>query len=206
MAYDLRRRGYDVTALNEDDPGFKAPTNSDIESWYQNGKLTSHHISDAARSSGKVSTQDETRRLFDELASQGDGASGFVTAMFQNPVFKDMYSGHAMAYQVINGEAYIIDTQNGKVMNSNDFANSDYGKRVCWGLADEKQERTALGRDYCVNYMRTDNLQPSSGTAQRVKNVDGSSTIVKADDERNLHFGESSPELVGREEIERKSK
>ena len=202
LAYDLRRRGYDVTALNENDSGFDAPDLEEIETWYEGGKMSAFSLKYEneyrVSSNGKLDNETqaiETERLFNELASQGEGASGFFTAFFRSPY--GGYTGHAMAYQVINNEAYIIDTQNGMVLNSNEFADSSYGKQIMWG--------TGNG-DPWVYYMRTDNLQPSAGTALRVKNADGSPTIARADNEMALQFGESEPELVDKEEVTRKSK
>ena len=205
LAYDLRRRGYNVTALNENDSGFDAPDLEEIETWYEGGKMSPFSLTSESRDSSrsyldsgrldKKSQDRETERLFNELASQGEGASGFFTAFFRSPY--GGYTGHAMAYQVINDEAYIIDTQNGRVLNSNEFADSDYGKQIIWGTN---------GSEPWVYYMRTDNLQPSEGTARRVKNVDGSPTIARADNEMKLEFGESEPELVEKEEVTRKSK
>lgn len=199
LAYDMRRRGYDVTAISEKNPNYKSPNNDDIETWYEGGKLNTFHISDEDRNSGNTSSRVQTKKLFEELASNGEGSSGFLTMHWSDG------GGHAVAWQVINGEAYVIDTQVNKMVTADEFASDpQYGGRVQWGLKNKEKEYAEGGRDYCVNYMRTDNLRPSEKTAVLVSNV-GKSEYDEKNDESKLSFGESKPELVDKEEVRRKS-
>lgn len=198
LAYDMRRRGYDVSAISENDPNFEDAYTNTIESWYKGGKLTSHKVNPLS-STGKVDAKEETKRLFNELSSQGDGASGFITLSYSEK--SGMSGGHAMAYQVIDGEAYVLDTQANKAYTADEFA-STYAKVCNWGLA--SGDTSGDSKYYYVNYMRTDNLQPNPVVESKVKNVGESNSIHQYnsnDDPANLGFGDKAPELVSKEEV-----
>ena len=72
-----------------------------------------------------------------------------------------------MAYQVIDGQAYVIDTQSKKVYTEQNFSN-EVAPRCKWAY---NNDPNGYLDEFCVCYMRTDNLQPTSKVANIVKNA-----------------------------------
>lgn len=171
LAYDLRRRGYDVTAISENDKAFEDVYADTIRGWYKGGdKAYTHHRAEVKNNA--VDSTEETSKLYKELSSQGTGASGFVMCTWKTG------GAHAMAYQVIDGEAVIIDTQRQVVYDERTFA-KEVAKNCVWAYSGPQDD---YWDDYLVSYMRTDNLEPSKNVASKVKNVDGSSKHSYRDD------------------------
>lgn len=107
-AYDLRRRGYDVTAAKTE-AGFST---SQIKKWYPNAKVKTISGRDEY---GRYSTERQTKKVISELTKQGDGARGNIMV-----IWKGTGGGHSMAYEVRNGKLNIIDGQTGKAYSKAD--------------------------------------------------------------------------------------
>lgn len=116
--YDLRRRGYDVEALDR----FGKQSHGGMVPWQQedlyegNGEYASGNFVKPREleevpplESGVYGRLEATERncvrIFDELASYGDGARGAATMYWEGG------GGHSMAWEVRDGKALIIDTQ-----------------------------------------------------------------------------------------------
>ena len=124
VAYDMRRRGYDVKAAKR-----FGTLASDVEKMYKGGKLQT--FSPSKRSSKNTS------KLYSELGKLGDGARGVVDVGWGKSGGR-----HMMNFEVINGQAYIIDSQSGTKYPKGYF------------------ERINDSIDWSgVQYMRTDNLE-----------------------------------------------
>lgn len=116
LSYDLRRRGYDVAAGN----ATKGYNYLDLQHWYPGVKGTTvgRFNSDSMRKNAmanqfgiesKENRQKYIASSIDAIKKTGEGARGtlFVT-------WKGSTNGHALAYEVRNGEVHIYDCQNGK--------------------------------------------------------------------------------------------
>lgn len=101
--YDLRQRGYDVTA-QMDSIGY---TFGDLKRWYPNAEMKRNSRFDE---SGRVMKQNEyVQKTIKSLLDQGDGARGNLMAYFP------MGGGHSVVYEVKNGQLLIKDGQANKV-------------------------------------------------------------------------------------------
>lgn len=89
MAYDMRRRGYEVRAKKIN----FGLLNSDMQKYYKDSVY-----------SGDM----RPRHALDALKSEPDGSRGAVTVKWT------MGGGHSMGYEVHNGEVTIIDSQSSK--------------------------------------------------------------------------------------------
>jgi hypothetical protein len=93
--YDLRRRGYDVTA-EEVRSGYQT---GDVKRWYPDAEI--HKVKN-------YSTVDELINNTEKaISKQGDGARGNIMVTWQQG------GGHSMAYEVENGKVVIYDCQTG---------------------------------------------------------------------------------------------
>lgn len=111
IAYDLRRRGYDVKAIPNDD----GISSFDIPNLYKQKDGTKRDLSYVITSENKTSSG-YTHDLFDQLAKTGNGASGAVSVKWHNG------GGHSLAYQVVKGKAYILDCQTNTIYDEQDFS------------------------------------------------------------------------------------
>lgn len=109
-AYDLRRRGYEVTAKKAS-YGYLT---EEIKAWYPNAKINTVN---GVNEKGKPSTKAMITTLTNELVKQGNGARGNL--MIQ---WRGMRGGHSVAYEISNGKVQIVDAQIGKIYdNPNKF-------------------------------------------------------------------------------------
>lgn len=100
--YDIRRRGYDVTAQK----AAVGYSNEDIKKWYKNAKVKQ------VQSTGPASLIRNTKQ---ELVSQGEGARGNLMVHWSGA-----NSGHSMAYEVHDGKVVIYDAQSNEVIKNPD--------------------------------------------------------------------------------------
>ncbi len=114
VAYDLRRRGYDVTALPtyEGDtlPETRIRGNVHWGRWqgaFQNAKP----VSVKAKTSEKVVKNIESR-----MKSYGDGARGVISI-----VYKNSSKGHVFNVEQRKGKTYFVDAQSGKRLWAKNF-------------------------------------------------------------------------------------
>lgn len=144
IAYDLRRRGYDVQAIASMD-GIGSVSNLYAP---PKGETLKRRDSKLDTTEDKTS-KEYTADLFKALAQTGDDASGEVGVSWNGG------GGHSMAYQVVDGKAYILDCQTNTIYDEEDFANK-YGDDVRWKdyWADTSHTRTTG-----PTYIRLDDLE-----------------------------------------------
>ena len=107
--YDLRRRGFDVTA-NKASIGY---WQDDVSKWYPKAKLESHS---SVGPKGKYSNKTMRENVRKNLAKQGPGARGNIMVKWSKS-----YGGHSMVYEVgKNGRVRILDGQSGKIYSNPD--------------------------------------------------------------------------------------
>lgn len=146
IAYDLRRRGYDVAAVDEDTYHKSGGTLNDLLDCYDNAKLIDQ--SDIARKyniSKESLSEHPTKELVScmekEMLSGGEGARGnFLTVW-------SLGGGHSISWEVENGEIVYRDCQNGEKVDIDKWL----------GMSDE------------FYYFRTDNLTPNERIADYVQ-------------------------------------
>lgn len=101
--YDLRKRGYDVTA-QKDSVGY---TFSDLKRWYPDAKLEKNSRYDE---NGRSLKQKEyVQKSIKNLLKQGDGAHGNMMMFF------NYGGGHSIFYEVKNGQVVFKDGQTNTV-------------------------------------------------------------------------------------------
>ena len=100
--YDIRRRGYDVTAQK----AAVGYSDDDIKKWYKNAKVKQ------VQSTGPASLIRNTKQ---ELVAQGEGARGNLMVQWSGA-----NSGHSMAYEIHDGKVVIYDAQSNEVIKNPD--------------------------------------------------------------------------------------
>lgn len=146
IAYDLRRRGYNVAAVDEDTYHKSGGTLNDLLDCYDNAKLIDQ--SDIARKyniSEESLTGHPTKELVScmekEMLSEGEGARGnFLTVW-------SLGGGHSISWEVENGEIVYRDCQTNEKVELDKWL----------GLSDK------------FYYFRTDNLTPNERIADYVQ-------------------------------------
>ena len=147
IAYDLRRRGYDVAAVDEDTYRKSGGTLNDLVDCYDNAKLIDQsYIARKYNISEKSSTGHPTKELVScmekEMLSGGEGARGnFLTVW-------SLGGGHSISWEVENGEIVYRDCQNNEKVDIDKWL----------GMSDE------------FYYFRTDNLTPNERIVDYVQN------------------------------------
>ena len=147
IAYDLRRRGYDVAAVDEDTYHKSGGTLNDLVDCYDNAKLIDmSYIARKYNISEKSSTGHPTKELVScmekEMLSEGDGARGnFLTVW-------SLGGGHSISWEVENGEIVYRDCQTNEKVELDKWL----------GMSDE------------FYYFRTDNLTPNERIEDYVQN------------------------------------
>lgn len=132
MAYDLRRRGYDVEAVE-----YKSVlTRSDVFSLY--GVNPSEVYS-------KLKDYETPEEIAYAMEQYGDGARGIISFRWSNR------TGHSVNWEVINGTAYLIDTQKGFMTP----------------FVDEGWKYVGYSVD--TRFIRTDNIEPSEDVLRYVQ-------------------------------------
>lgn len=118
MAYELRRRGYDVQARKATQ-GYDA--NDLVKDWYKNskpkiteGSMSSQDILDAMAKGEAPTIKKENQdhmiqNTLSTVKKQKDGARGQLSIVWDQSI-----SGHSVSYAVENGEMTIYDTQSNK--------------------------------------------------------------------------------------------
>lgn len=147
IAYDLRRRGYDVAAVDEDTYRKSGGTLNDLVDCYDNAKLIDqsyiarkYNISEESLSGHP--TKELVSCMEKEMLSGGEGARGnFLTVW-------SLGGGHSISWEVENGEIIYRDCQTNEKVELDKWL----------GLSDE------------FYYFRTDNLTPNERIADYVQN------------------------------------
>lgn len=116
FTYDLRRRGYDVSA-NFSTYGYAI---EDINSWYPDAVTTTHEL--------EGGTEQDYGEYIDstieELIKTGEGARGTLCVLWNGG------GGHSMAYEIHNGKPIIYDCQIGKVVDAREVLRQSYTSNV----------------------------------------------------------------------------
>lgn len=107
--YDLRRRGYDVTA-NKAAVGY---TNNDLRRWYPNVEIKRVLYQDSLKE--RFTHKNLIASTKQALISQGEGARGNIMVRWQQT-----FGGHSMAYEITGGNLVILDAQANKVYRNPD--------------------------------------------------------------------------------------
>lgn len=120
--YDLRRRGYDVTA-NKATHGFETEALTD---WYPNAEIKTVKTEPIPQIEGDyITLNDEywaeqperakknAENLLNELEKQPEGARGNLMVTWAG-----FSGGHSMAYEIVNGEVMILDGQSNTIYDS----------------------------------------------------------------------------------------
>ena len=134
--YDLRRRGYDVTAGLKD-RGFN---NDVLKKWYKNPKIKTVNMpnADASITSQRDLQKKYVNNLMDSLKREKEGSRGNLMVSWSGT-----FSGHSMVYQIKNGNVEILDGQTGKKITS------------------EREVKNILSQTRKASYCRIDNLEPN---------------------------------------------
>lgn len=136
-AYDMRRRGYEVSAK-------KASTGYQMEDalkWYKGAKLeTSVALNKNAtlKETSKAAfgfNKGLTNKVTADLLKQGEGARGNLIMIWDK-----FGSGHSVVYEVQNGKVVLRDCQSNRVY---------------------KNPNSLLGSSLAASYIRLDNLEPN---------------------------------------------
>ena len=102
-AYDLRRRGFNVTATKTDRGFF----NSEIQKWYPKAKETKHVVPEGKA----ILSSDYTKQVLNNLSKE-QNSRGNLTLSWKNG------GGHSIAYEVNNGKVTLLDGQVNKIYNN----------------------------------------------------------------------------------------
>lgn len=151
LVYDLRRRGYDVTAASETvtalDDGKTGLSIFDILDCYEGADINNIvTMNDALKADGKstdtVTMSDVLSSMEKAMLSEGEGARG------QLSLYWTVGGGHSVSWEVENGKVVIRDSQTNKKYKLSDY-------------------KSQINNLY---YLRTDNLTPSEKIMLYAKN------------------------------------
>ena len=140
MAYDLRRRGFEVTA-KEDQNGASAYA---VQKSYKNADPTFIYTDDPSQikiKDDKYVNKDLTRQVTRELSKEPDGSRGIMMLTWANGT-----GGHAVNYEIENGKPYIYDSQVSEKMEISEYTDESIS----------------------AAYFRTDNLEPDYDRIKKV--------------------------------------
>lgn len=104
--YDLRKRGYDVTA-QLDSEGYNF---ADLKRWYPNVEI--HRGSRYDSNGFPMKQKDYVRNTIQNMTEQGEGARGNMMLFFNTG------GGHSVVYEIQNGKLLIKDGQANKVYSN----------------------------------------------------------------------------------------
>lgn len=113
IAYDMRRRGYDVKATSMKN-GMYA---NEYEKMYKNGKFKTVQK--------KKSSSETCNSMCQTLNSYGDGARGTIRVDWKTG------GGHFMCWENIGGQTYIIDAQTNSIIPAWKFTRS-IAEKIDW--------------------------------------------------------------------------
>lgn len=135
-AYELRRRGYDVDALNMGSEESALSMLDCFEVKHDDGNLAERAIFLVSRQSwelNRIKPAKSAEQLVSEIEEFGEGARGSVNFYWKNG------GAHSIAWEVVNGKVEFRDCQVNEVININDYA----------GLSNR------------IHYVRLDDLTPN---------------------------------------------
>lgn len=142
VAYDMRRRGYEVTATEDmNGANFKA-----IKSMYKNADpitVVSDTPETIPTKNGMPYNKGLTKEVYKQMKAEPEGSRGIALV-----VWAGSGGGHAVSYEIENGKPYIYDAQSGEKLEMSDY--------------------TDKSTSYI--YFRTDNLEPDMNNVKKVVN------------------------------------
>ena len=142
--YDLRKRGYDVTA-QLDSQGYSF---GDIKKWYPKAKIEKNS---RYNEDGKAITQQEyVDKTIKNLQKQGDGARGNLMVLFKSG------GAHSIVYEVKNGKVIFKDSQ----------INQVYDGKISLTRASSSPEQFLYGTTSNA-FARLDNVEPDYGEIKK---------------------------------------
>lgn len=169
VAYDLRRRGYDVAAKS----GFGIEesktldiygidlNNPEVDIDGSSTPVTSGVDNDGNVIQKKCITSSDWKKAMNSIADQGNGARGLVSVEF-------LYTpgtGHVMMYEVVDEKVKIIDPQYGELVNKTDSI-----------------EDTPFVDDYKISNIATYRIDNKEPNLQKASRFVGSTNLIKAVD------------------------
>lgn len=101
VAYDLRRRGYDVTARKGEIQLLYNVGEKDVLRWYPGSSVKTFKI--------KNNYDELYNRAFSNIAKQPNGARGNIMISWNGR------SGHSVAYEIMDNKVVLVDAQSGKI-------------------------------------------------------------------------------------------
>lgn len=112
--YDMRRRGYDVTAKTAG-AGFY---NDEVKTWYPKAKVekivgVDPKAKNPKRQGHGRKVNDGIEKFTKAALEQGEGARGNIMV-----TWFPYYGGHSMVYEVSGGQVRILDGQSNKIYNN----------------------------------------------------------------------------------------
>lgn len=110
LTYDLRRRGYEVTAQKVS-LGYTPP---EIVKFYKNSKGKTLELNKDYEFYTVPKNDNIKHSVNSKLLEQGDGARGMLALIWDH--HGHPCGGHAIAYEISNGKVTYVDGQSGKVM------------------------------------------------------------------------------------------
>lgn len=112
ITMEMRRRGYDVIARSKS----QGIVDNDLHRWFKNLEINTVKASKETDTGSRKKILTNTyNKLCDEIESLGEGSRGYLAITYEG-----MNCGHAMFWEVSNGNAIIYDGQSGKYGHQND--------------------------------------------------------------------------------------
>lgn len=156
IAYELRRRGYDVIAdafFGIKDEARTTPL-WNYQNWYSDSAISKFFSSGKFVNAKEFNIKDENdvenavNSFISDVKSQGEGARGMINVYWAY----DASSGHAINYEVYNNEILLIDSQSGTIYK------------------DEETIKNYINSTKYFMYFRTDNLEVKESALEGVIN------------------------------------
>lgn len=111
LAFDLRRRGFDVSAKADYDPKYMIDTV--YKEFYKDYKLKKH------TDLSKMTTKMALKTAMDRLSEYPDGARGGFACTFRPEYIANFgCSGHQMGWIKVSGKVNLVDPQTGRIIDS----------------------------------------------------------------------------------------
>lgn len=148
LAYEMRRRGYDVTATKttnargQHGAGLKKAANTKTGrfDWGENYIFPN----------GPANFKDKSaapNALFKALSKEPNGSRGEVSIAWA------MGGGHSIAYEIVKGKPMIIDTQSGKRIKNADDWNAQY-KLTTGAVYTSRLDNKPLNNDWLERWVK----------------------------------------------------
>ena len=145
MAYDLRRRGYDVEAMGIDTRKGTVGSFFAQRGFYKGETIVTFEDIVGSKKARLTDPKAAVRQLSDSILKNEDGSRGMLEIRWKNG------DGHTAVWEVNNSSVVIRDPQNNTVVDLSDY----------------------LRRAKTFYYFRTDNLELTNKVTEFVRNYNG---------------------------------